>query len=402
LLTLVTYLIARNGLIDVRTAAQTIGGGVEPNVVNARQIASSLTDMHARVANAFLLGFGEHSDDWDVYERQRQAALSALALVQQNNTSPDALATSRQLAQDFGVYQDRIARAAENQAQSFPVGMSYFREANDQMHQQLLPAADGLAQSGDTSLQDTFATRVSGSFTARTGVIIIGLLLVAALMATQFFVMCRMHRTFNPALFGATLLAVLLIARTAGTLSATEARLAAARDGPYASILALTQARVLGYSANTDKSLWLLSQQDPQYQASFDATTPRLQSLLTDAVNSLPAAQRQTGQAAVVDWANYLAIDAQLREKDRSGDHAGAVSDATGSAATQSNGALATFDQDIGQLIDTNQADFEVRIQQMLDDVGGPLGAETTLPIVALLVGALTWFGLQPRISEYH
>src|SRR5262249_13071476 len=150
------------------------------------------------------------------------------------------------------------------------------------------------------------------------------------------------------------------------------------------------------------KSLWLLSQQDPQYQTSFDATAPRVQSLLAEAVNSLPTAQRQTGQAALSDWANYLALDAQLRTKDRSGDHAGAVSDTTGSAPTQSNGALATFDQDIGQLIDTNQADFEARSQQVLDDVGGPLGAETTLPIVALLVAALTWFGLQPRISEYH
>jgi hypothetical protein len=401
-LTLLTYLIARNGLIDARTSAQTIGRADEPNVVNARQIASSLTDMHAHVANAFLLGFGEHSDDWDVYERQRQTVASTLALVQQSNTAQAATATSSQLAQDYGVYQDRIARAAENQAQSFPVGMSYFREANDLIHQQLLPAADQLAQSGDSSLKDTFAGRVSSSVTAGSGVTIVGILLLATLVATQVFLMRRTHRTFNPALVGATLLAIVLIVRTADTLGTTSSRLTDARDGPYASLFALTQARVLGYSANTDKSLWLLSQQDPLYQTSFDSTTQELTGLLNDAVNSLPSAQRQTGQAAQTELKNYLAIVAQLRDKDRSGDHVGAVTDATGSDRTQSNGALAQFDQTLGQLIDANQNDFDARIQQVQDDLGGPFGAETLLPITAVLIAALAWFGLQRRISEYR
>jgi hypothetical protein len=240
LLTLLTYLVARNGLIDARTSAQTIGRNDEPNVVNARQIASSLTDMHAHVANAFLLGFGEHSDDWDVYERQRQTVASTLALVQQNNTAPEASATARQVAQDYGLYQDRTARAAENQAQNFPVGMSYFREANDLIQRQLLPAVDQLARSGDSSLKATFAGRVSGSGSTTSGVVIIGLLLLVTLVAT------------------------------------------------------------------------------------------------------------------------------------------------------------------IGQLIDANQSDFDARIQQVPDDLGGPLGAETLLPITALLIAALAWFGLQPRISEYR
>ena len=44
------------------------------------------------------------------------------------------------------MYQDRIARAAEDQSQNFPVGMSYFREANDLIHSQLLSAADRLGR----------------------------------------------------------------------------------------------------------------------------------------------------------------------------------------------------------------------------------------------------------------
>jgi hypothetical protein len=402
LLTLVMYLIARHGLIDARTSAQTMDRTDEPNVVNARLIASSLTDMHAHVANAFLVGFGEHSGDWDVYERQRETVASTLALVQRNNVAPDAVDTSRQLALDFGLYQDRIARAAENQAQDFPVGLSYFREANDLIHQKLLPAADQLAQSADSALEETYASRVSGVQTAASGVIVTGLLLLATLVATQVFVMRRTHRTFNPPLIVATLLAIALTARTASTLGATSERLTEGRDGPYASLFDLTRARVLGYSANTDKSLWLLSQQDPLYQASFDSTTPQVEGLLNEAVNTLPAAQTQSGQAALTAWANYTAIDMQLRAQDRAGYHASAVRNAVGTAPTESDGALATFDQTIGQLIDANQADFDSRMQQVLDDLGGPLGAETLLPITAVLIAALAWLGLQPRISEYR
>ena len=402
LLTLVVYLIARNGLNDARTSAQTIDRADEPNVVNARLIASSLTDMHAHVANAFLVGFGEYSADWNVYERQRETVASTLALVQQNNVAPDAIDTSRQLALDFGVYQDRIARAAENQAQNFPVGLSYFREANDLIQQKLLPAADRLAQSGDSALEETYASRVSGVQTAASGVIIAGFLLLATLTATQVFLMWRTHRMFNPPLICATLLAIVLAVRTASALEATSERLTEGRDGPYASLFDLTRARVLGYSANTDKSLWLLSQQDPPYQTSFNLTTPQVEGLLNDAVNSLPAAQRQTGQAALMDWANYTAIDMQLRAQERAGDHASAVRNAVGTAPTESDGALATFDQTIGQLIDANQADFDARTQQVLDDLGGPVGAETLLPVSAVLIAALAWLGLQPRISEYR
>ena len=110
LLTLITFLIARNGLLDARAAAETIGRSAEPNVINARQIASSLTDMHAHVANAFLLGFRERSDDWDIYERQRATVAQTLALAQQTNTDPEAVPTLRQLASDYGVYQDTRSR----------------------------------------------------------------------------------------------------------------------------------------------------------------------------------------------------------------------------------------------------------------------------------------------------
>jgi hypothetical protein len=105
---------------------------------------------------------------------------------------------------------------------------------------------------------------------------------------------------------------------------------------------------------------------------------------------------------AAAAWADYLAIDAHLRVLEQGGDHASAVALAVGGDASQSNGALGRFDDNLGRLIDANQQQFDQLIQQVLDDLSGTLGAETLLPIVALLIAALAWLGVQPRISEYR
>src|SRR5262249_40600013 len=157
----------------------------------------------------------------------------------------------------------------------------------------------------------------------------------------------------------------------------------------YASLVALTQARVTGYDANTDKSLWLLSQQDPSYEAAFSTASKQLadppltpdlvtqtrsggnqrrplpfNGVLAHAIKSVSSAQQPVALDAAAAWADYLAIDARIRESDRNGDHAGAVTLAVGDQPMQSNGALARFDANVGQLIASNQADFDREMQQ--------------------------------------
>ena len=421
-LTLATFLLARADLTAAADAATTIAGTAEPSVVNARQIASSLTDMHAHVANAFLLGFQEHSDDWDIYAAERQVVANTLAVAAPSGAAPETVQTLQTLARDFGLYQDRVARAADNQAQNYPVGLAYFREADALVTGSLLPAADGLARSNDAVLQQRASIQVSGA-----RVLVAASLLVLVLFATQVYVALRMRRAFNVPLALATLLGVWLMAQASSTLDTAARQLAAARTGPYASLLTLSQARVMAYSANTDKSLWLLSQHDPSYQTAFDQsalamTNPRLtpqlsqafqaglsrptpiafNGLLATGLRNVTPDQRQVALQAAAAWADYLNIDAQLRQLELGGDHTGAVALATGGAAGQSNGALGQFDAAIGRLIDADQQQFDRLLQQTEDGLGGGLGAATLLPILALGIAALAWLGLQPRIAEYR
>src|SRR5215471_134201 len=105
LLIAIVFLLARSGLSDVRNAAQTIGRDSEPSVLYARQIGLSLADMHASVANAFLLGPGNDADAWKTYQQERQTVADDLVNAAQNITYPGEKDQIQILGENFVQYQ---------------------------------------------------------------------------------------------------------------------------------------------------------------------------------------------------------------------------------------------------------------------------------------------------------
>jgi len=308
--------------------------------------------------------------------------------------------------------------------------MTAFNQADDLIHNTLFPAANQLASINNDALTQSYQTHRSTGIVMAIVVAIAGLALVGVLVATQVFLSRRTRRTFNPFLIVATVLTLVLIGEIAGTLGAANEHLRGAKQDAYDSIYALTSARAVSYDANADESLWLLAQDDPRYETSFMTKTRQISDpWLTDAaVKSLPQyvdahqlvpfsgylanelnnitflGEREAALNAATYWAKYLAIDGQIRGLDRSGDHAGTVALDIGTNEGQSNWAFDTYDQYVAQLIDINQQAFDGSIQAIFTDLGGTtgIGADTLLPIFSLLIVALVWFGLQPRIAEYR
>jgi hypothetical protein len=257
-----------------------------------------------------------------------------------------------------------------------------------------------------------------------------GLVLLATLVAIQLFLSHRTRRTFNLPLIGATLVTLVLVVQVAGTLGASGEHLRGAKQDAYDSVYALTSARTTSYDGNADESLWLLAQDDPRYETSFMAKARQISDpLLTDpAVQASQQAldrhqpvpfkgylanelnnitfpgEREAALSAASYWSKYVALDSQIRGLERSGDHAGAVALDVGTDEGQSNWAFDSYDRFIAQLIDINQWEFDRSIQQIFSDLGGTtsIGADTLLPILALLMAVLVWVGLQPRIAEYR
>ncbi|MBV9894080.1 MAG: hypothetical protein JO020_07920, partial [Chloroflexi bacterium] len=426
----VVFLLARSGLSDVRSAAQTIGHDSEPSVLYARQIGLSLADMHASVANAFLLGPGHDADAWNTYQQERQTVADNLVNAAQNITYAGEKDQINILSENFVGYQDLISQAEAAESQNPATGISVFNRADDLVHNTLSPAANELARINNDALDQSYQSHRSTGIVMAIVVGFAGLLLVLVLLATQVFLSRRTRRTFNVWLIGATVLSVAIVAIVAGTLGAASEHLRSAKQDAYDSLYALTSARTVSYDANADESLWLLAQENARYETSFMSKTRQISDpWLTDSsVQGLPqyvddhkpvpfsgylanelnnitfAGEREAALSAATYWAKYLAIDSQIRSLDRGGDHAGAVALDIGTNDGQSNWAFDAYDQYLAQTIDINQKEFDRSIQQIFNDLGGAtsFGADTILPILTLAAAVLVWFGLQPRIAEYR
>jgi hypothetical protein len=98
-------------------------------------------------------------------------------------------------------------------------------------------------------------------------------------------------------------------------------------------------------------------------------------------------------------YAQYYALDAQIRALETSGQHAAAVTLDTGKSVGQSDWAFALFDAALGQTLGINEQWFADSVQRGFDDLSG---MDVIGPVAGLLIAALVWLGLQPRIAEYR
>ena len=424
LLTLLLFLVSFWGLQQMRAAAQTIGRDSEPSVLAARQIGQSLANMHASVANAFLLGAGHDQEAWATYQQERNTVADTLVNAAQNITYSGEKEQIIALSENFVRYQDLISTASAGMAQNPTGAMVVFGQADDLIHNQLFPEANELARINDAQLTQTYQADRTVGVVMAVVTVLAGLALLVALVATQRFLTRRTRRLFNLPLLGASLLGVILVALVATALLRSNENLRGAKLDAYDSVYALTSARAVSYDANADESLWLVAKDDPRYETAFmnkakqmsdpllnDPTVKQLptyidghkpvpfKGFLANELNNITfVGEREGALSAANWWAQYLAIDAQIRTLEHNGDHPGAVALDVGTAQGQSNFAFDNFDKAMQQLIAINQLEFDNSIQQIFDNVG----IATFVPILALIIAALVWLGVQPRLAEYR
>ncbi len=107
----------------------------------------------------------------------------------------------------------------------------------------------------------------------------------------------------------------------------------------------------------------------------------------------------EAASAVLSTWAAYQRDDRTLRADATSGNMSEAVRFDTSPAPNDSNGHFNAFDAALGKWIQINQSAFD---QAVAAGVGNLSGWQLYLALGALLVVALTFFGLRPRIGEYR
>ena len=270
--------------------------------------------------------------------------------------------------------QARVALAgADPRASVAPeAALAPIRQAHAIVDKDLLPAAMALNAANEQVLETTWAQRLSRSSGESVALTAAGVLALALLIAAQVLVTSRTRRQVNPGLLLATLLFALTLFQVHFEMSSGAEALRVAKEDAFDSVRALWKTRAALYAANSDESYFLLDpSRKPQYADRFFARLKEMagpdfarqdgrQDGQQDGRAALAARSRAFGLAGCLNrnrngvkpypgllgdelnnvtfehecaeasllfplLADYVAIDARIRDLDASGDHAGAL-----------------------------------------------------------------------------
>jgi hypothetical protein len=431
---------------SVTAGVRVIGGQAAPEVLASTDLYFRLNDMDAQLANILLVG-----DRHDLGPDQQQTLVTfsqdrvaadydlehAAAVAGASTTAQRAVRSVLDLLGSYEALVGQIiyiedagpARAGRPPA----AALAGYRTATDLLQDDILPAAAKLTTANADALAATYQARRSLAYTGLFLDLAIGLALVALLIVTQLYISATHRRLLNPALAGATLLAVILTASAAVLLAAQAQHLYVAKHEAFDSILALSQARAISYDANADESRYLV---DPgralRYQDAFEAESQELARVSTPGIFHYDAAlaraitayqanqadvrfggylgaefrnitftgERAAAQKTLYAYQLYERDDRHLRALARSGDLSGAIAFDTGIAPGRSNWAFYRYDNALVSVITINQNAFNQAISASEHSTTGWDGPIPAIAVLAVLI--LTLVGARSRLNEYR
>ena len=428
---------------SVASGLRLIGQQSEPEVLATTDLYFRLNDMDAQVANVLLVG-GQRGLGIDrqqaeaIYEQDRVQADQDLQRAVVAGSVPSAQQSLRSVLDGLGSYEALAGEAMYLDSQGSGSGrpgrpptaaLILYRQATDLLQGSILPSARSLTNQNAATLDAVYQAKRSGAWwVARCGAA-----LLAVLVGTQIYFAVRYRPIVNPALAGATLVAVALVAASAVTLAAAAGQLHVAKAEAFDSIIALSQARAVSDDANADESRYLV---DParagQYQQAFENKSQQLVQLagagifqydaaLAQAISAYRAnhadigfggyfgaefrnitfaGERVAAEQTLAAYQLYERDDRHIRALNRSGDLRAAIAFDTSYAPGNSNWAFTQYDNALAGLIAINQRAFTGAINAGQQDMNGWTGY---LPAgAAILVIILVLAGVRPRLAEYR
>jgi hypothetical protein len=431
---------------SVSAGVRVIGDQAAPEVQASTDLYFRLNDMDAQVANILLVGNRTdlgltRQQAQAIFEQDRRSAdhdLQQAAAVA--GAGPAAQRAVRAVLDRLGSYEALVGEISylEAAGPSQPgrppaAALALYRTATDLLQNEILPSARQLTTANAAALNATYSAKRSLALRGLFIVAIIGLILIALLAWTQFFISATHRRLLNPGLAAATLLAIILTIGGTALLAAQANHLYVAKSEAFDSILALSQARAISYDANADESRYLV---DPgrasQYQQAFEAESQKLAGVSTPGIfhydlalakaissyradqakieftgyfgtefrNITFAGERAAAQRTLYAYQVYERYDRRLRAMARSGNLAGAIAFDTSLAPGNSNWAFYRYDKALVSLISINQNGFTEAIAASEHGTSGWTGPIPAIGILAVII--LTFAGARARLVEYR
>ncbi len=378
----------------------------EPVSAAAQQIYRSLSDADATAASAFLAGAVEPANLRAQYDTDIAQAGAALAVAATDSADTenvqDVVPSLTLLETDIPVYTGIVERAAANNAEGYPVGSAYLREADGLMQNTLLPAARNLYQTDTASLdaQQDEAT----SFPWLGAVLLVALLV--ALLLTQRFLAKRTNRVLNIGLLVASIAMVLTLLWSAVGLILTGVHVSDARSSGSDLVAQLSQARTDALQARSDEILNLVARGGENYDPRFHTLAGELGGKdgtggLLGAVRS--ASRDQTMSSEVDDAINaaksWFGTHDTVQNLNATGNYPNAVSETLSTASDGEASMVANLDNALDKAITQGRTVFA----DETDSAGAALfGWPIGVLVLAVLAAVGSAIGIWQRLREYR
>ncbi|HEV3361209.1 MAG TPA: hypothetical protein VG247_30690 [Pseudonocardiaceae bacterium] len=378
----------------------------EPVSAAAQQIYRALSDADATAASAFLSGAVEPDNLRAQYNADIAQAGAALAVAATDSADTanvqDVVPSLTVLETDLPVYTGIVERAAANNAEGYPVGSAYLREADGLMQNTLLPAARNLYKTDITSLdaQQDEATSVPW-----VGAVLL-LALLVALFLTQRFLARRTNRMLNIGLLVASIAMVLTLLWSAVGLILTGVHVSNARSSGSDLVAQLSQARTDALQARSDEILNLVARGGENYDPQFHSLANELGGKdgtggLLGAVQSTSQDQTMSGEIdnAISAAKSWFAEHNTVQNLNNTGDYPNAVSETLSSASDGEATMVAKLDNALDKAITQGRTVFADETNSASAALfGWPIG----VLVLAVLAAVGSAIGIWQRLREYR
>jgi hypothetical protein len=429
-LLLATVIIS--GVQSQRQAIQSVGKDAIPSILTAQRIKDALVGMDANAVNELLIKPGEDPQSSKLtlegYEERRRAFAERIILAASNITFADAERKPIETLQlNLGDYIAKLQRARDfNERGDANGALTAYREAAQIVDNILIPAAEQLDRVNLQELDKTYSQQGIKTIGSLFLIFIAGTVLIGVLVITQVFLYLRMRRILNPMLLGASAIAFLFLAHSAQSIVSASQNLIVAKENAFNSLYALRQSRALTYGMNADESRYLLDKANAaKHEQAFFAKANQIIKLPTaipwsnvtatlaagnkvdglsgffgTAMNNITfAGEREALIETISTFGQYLDIDTQIRQLERSGKYAEAIRLCIGYNPGQSNFAFDKFKDAHQKLQEINQKQMNKAIDQGFQDISG---FEIKAVVAAVTISVLAALGMGDRIKEYE
>ncbi|MFD0637060.1 hypothetical protein [Catenulispora yoronensis] len=401
-------------MTDTQQGVNRVGRETAPQAQAASDLYFALSDLDSQTARR-ILAIGD--DNLATAESDAQATITRrvaeidtdLRQAIGGTTDPAVQAQFQGMLDKVALYHDMSATAisqdelsqSASKGHPDPVALSFYSQATDVMHFDLLPVA--------AQLRDTYADQLHSSakhqnqaWTIDTVLVLVtGLPLLAALVGFQMLLTRRFRRNLNPFLAVATVATVVFLGTGLAMTSQQTDRVQNAVDHHMTPYLGIQQARAVTFDAVGSMVRYAVAPNfgyDHGYAADLVALNGGAgkPGLLSTGLNGTDGT---LSTRAGSDWAAVQSDVGKLKSEVDGGDVDAALTEATGIAGGQLGQDFYALDTHLGQAADAQRSAFEATMADARTGASGWAAAPTAV-FVAVMV--LTVAGVWRRLAEYR